>query len=164
MLRQLFEKITIKQICDQAGVIRATFYNYFEDKYDCLNTIVRLDFERILKNSTSHDSAEIVRDILATIDENREFYRVAYSVVGQNSFEDMVRMNLARSLTEYFVDHRRPAVIEQYTNEFLGRYYAESLAFHIREYVFRKENTKDTHEVARNILELLSVSLTDLLD
>ena len=34
MLKNLFEKITIKQICDATGVIRATFYNYFDDKYD----------------------------------------------------------------------------------------------------------------------------------
>ena len=34
MQRKVFEKITIKQICDETGVIRATFYNYFEDKYD----------------------------------------------------------------------------------------------------------------------------------
>ena len=40
MQRKVFEKITIKQICDETGVIRATFYNYFEDKYDCLNWIV----------------------------------------------------------------------------------------------------------------------------
>ena len=43
MQKQMFEKITIKQICDATGVIRATFYNYFEDKYDCLNCIVYHD-------------------------------------------------------------------------------------------------------------------------
>ena len=37
MTRKMYEKITIKQICDETGVIRATFYNYFDDKYDCLN-------------------------------------------------------------------------------------------------------------------------------
>lgn len=29
-----FEKITIKMITDEAGVIRPTFYNYFCDKYE----------------------------------------------------------------------------------------------------------------------------------
>ena len=32
--RTPFEKITIKQITDGAGVIRVTFYNHFQDKYD----------------------------------------------------------------------------------------------------------------------------------
>ena len=35
-----FEKITIKQITDGAGVIRVTFYNHFQDKYDLLEWIV----------------------------------------------------------------------------------------------------------------------------
>ncbi len=44
MKKKLFEKIAIKQICDETGVIRATFYNYFDDKYDCLNWIIHRDF------------------------------------------------------------------------------------------------------------------------
>ena len=41
MLKAPFEKITIKQITDGAGVIRVTFYNHFQDKYDLLGFIVR---------------------------------------------------------------------------------------------------------------------------
>ena len=46
-----FEKITIKQITDGAGVIRVTFYNHFQDKYDLLEWIMAteiLDPVRIL--------------------------------------------------------------------------------------------------------------------
>ena len=31
-----FEKLTIKMITDAAGVIRPTFYNYFQDKYEVM--------------------------------------------------------------------------------------------------------------------------------
>ena len=34
-----FEKITIKMITDEAGVIRPTFYNYFCDKYEVVEWI-----------------------------------------------------------------------------------------------------------------------------
>ena len=37
------EKITIKEITDKAGVIRPTFYNHFQDKYELLEWIVRED-------------------------------------------------------------------------------------------------------------------------
>ena len=37
------EKITIKQITDKAGVIRPTFYNHFEDKYNLLEWILITD-------------------------------------------------------------------------------------------------------------------------
>ena len=50
-VREPFEKITIKKITDGAGVIRVTFYNHFQDKYELLEWIMRteiLDPVRIL--------------------------------------------------------------------------------------------------------------------
>ena len=37
------EKITIKEITDKAGVIRPTFYNHFQDKYELLEWIVNTE-------------------------------------------------------------------------------------------------------------------------
>ena len=37
------EKITIKEITDKAGVIRPTFYNHFQDKFDLLEWIIITD-------------------------------------------------------------------------------------------------------------------------
>ena len=31
-----FEEITVRQLCEAAQYPRATFYNYFDDKYDLL--------------------------------------------------------------------------------------------------------------------------------
>lgn len=36
MLKGSFDKITIRMITEQAGVIRPTFYNYFQDKYEVM--------------------------------------------------------------------------------------------------------------------------------
>ena len=41
VLKMPIEKITIKDITDGAGVIRPTFYNHFQDKYDLLEWIVK---------------------------------------------------------------------------------------------------------------------------
>ena len=35
------EKITIKEITDKAGVIRPTFYNHFQDKFELLEWIIK---------------------------------------------------------------------------------------------------------------------------
>lgn len=35
--REKFEEITVNEICEGANYPRATFYNYFDDKYDLLN-------------------------------------------------------------------------------------------------------------------------------
>ena len=39
-LLKRFEKITIKMITDDAGVIRPTFYNYYRDKYEVFEYIL----------------------------------------------------------------------------------------------------------------------------
>ena len=37
VLTMPFQKISIKMITDGAHVIRPTFYNYFQDKYEVMN-------------------------------------------------------------------------------------------------------------------------------
>ena len=37
------EKITIKEITDKAGVIRPTFYNHFQDKFELIEWIMRTE-------------------------------------------------------------------------------------------------------------------------
>lgn len=48
--KKTFEDIAVNEICDQTNYPRATFYNYFDDKYDllnycwlCLAGMIRLD-------------------------------------------------------------------------------------------------------------------------
>lgn len=43
------EKITIKEITDRAGVIRTTFYNHFQDKYELLEWIINHDLIEPIK-------------------------------------------------------------------------------------------------------------------
>ena len=91
MTRNLFEKITIKKICDETGVIRATFYNYFDDKYDCLNWIVYHD---VVESTRSYvekgDFKGVISVVLKNVEENRAFYKAAYQVTGQNDFADII--------------------------------------------------------------------------
>ncbi len=164
MQKQLFEKITIKQICDQTGVIRATFYNYFEDKYDCLNCIVYHDiaegmFDAMGKTTVS----EALEEMLKNVEEHRKFYRIAYNVTGQNSFEDMIRHNLTLVFEEYLNRHRKPGKLEQYSNDLLSRYFAECVAFDIREFVFRTDDSITVKDTRQMIMDLMKTGLSDLL-
>lgn len=160
MERGLFEKITIKQICDRAGVIRATFYNYFDDKYDCLDTIVRLD----ICTKISHENGEeMIESVIRNIEEHREFYKVAYHITGQNSFENMVRHNLADMLKAYFAEHRNHEVMKAYSDDLLSRYFAEGIAFDVREFVFRKDESVGVKEMKNIVLDLMRISVTDLI-
>ena len=161
MVRKLFEKITIRQICDEAGVIRATFYNYFDDKYDCLQWIVYHDItENILKSAAPEQFVEGLKEGFRTIEMQRDFYRIAYNVTGQNSFEDMVRGNLKKVLLEYFSSYRREDYLPQYGNELIAEYYAEGMAFAVRTFACGREISSSS-DMIRMITDLMKSSFTD---
>ncbi len=164
MGKQMFEKITIKQICDRAGVIRATFYNYFDDKYDCLNWIVYHDLiEKNYDHFMANQVGDHLKDALKTIEENRSFYRTAYNVIGQNSFEDMIRDNLSQFLSQYFNRYRKPDYLNKYENTLLAGYYAETLAFCVRLFVFEKGGCTSVENTERMIYDLMSHSFYDFI-
>lgn len=85
------EKITIKEITDKAGVIRPTFYNHFQDKYELLEWIVR---EELMKPSVPLFNNGMVREamtyILTAIENEKSFYSKAVRLEGQNSFPEMM--------------------------------------------------------------------------
>lgn len=164
MQRMLFEKITIKQICDRTGVIRATFYNHFEDKYDCLNWIIYHDlFEGSSLEEEHDDYSEALTRALGRIEENREFYRAAFNVTGQNSFEDMLRDNLRLYVRNYLDRYRKAEYLSQYDNDLLAGYYAETLAYCIRIFIFDRSGEKSVDDIRQMVLDLTHHSVVDFL-
>ena len=63
-LKQPIEKITIKEITDKAGVIRPTFYNHFQDKYELLEWIIMSQIIEpigpLLQNGMVHEALVLV--------------------------------------------------------------------------------------------------------
>lgn len=79
-----FEKITVKQICQKAGVNRSTFYAHFIDIYDMLEKMEAHLHEELLKSlpaSGSPDkmmfSDELLVFFLQHIRKHQHFYRIA---------------------------------------------------------------------------------------
>ena len=94
-----FEKITIKQITDGAGVIRVTFYNHFQDKYDLLGFIVRREILEpvgiLLGNSMYKEALTL---IFSNLKKDRAFYERAVRIEGQNSFEEITEEDVKKAL------------------------------------------------------------------
>ena len=52
LIKGSFDKITIKMITDQAGVIRPTFYNYFQDKYEVMEWLLETEVFQHIREMT----------------------------------------------------------------------------------------------------------------
>lgn len=135
MMRKPFDKITIKHICDEANVIRATFYNYFEDKYDCLNTIVMSDIAECI--NFDEDSKDIIfNKIIDSIENNKEFYRVAYKVEGENGFKNMIIDAISYDVNEFLKRNRNDYLKEEFSSPFISMYYATFLELYLHDWLF----------------------------
>lgn len=130
--KQPIEKITIKAITDKAGVIRPTFYNHFQDKYELLEWIVRtqiLEPTEPLIHAGMIDEALML--IFTSVKKEKEFYEQAAKLEGQNSFEEIVRKCIQDVMLEVIQEkprtnqHRHPWL----TPEHIAQYYAQSMCF-----------------------------------
>ena len=50
------DKITVKDICERCEINRNTFYYYFEDIYDVLNTVFEMEKETVLEEIKDNSS------------------------------------------------------------------------------------------------------------
>ena len=92
ILKMPMEKITIKDITDGAGVIRPTFYNHFQDKYDLLEWIVKNELLEPLTLTLQRGHLEDGLVLIFTnVLKRKEFCIRAARMEGQNSFESIVR-------------------------------------------------------------------------
>ena len=89
MERMPVEKVTVKEIVEECGTTRQTFYRYFLDKYDLINWY----FDKILSESFKHmGTGETVYESLVRkfrfIEHERLFFDAAFRYDDQNSLRD----------------------------------------------------------------------------
>lgn len=131
VLKRPIEKITIKEITDKAGVIRPTFYNHFQDKYELLEWIIRaelIDPMRPLIENGLSDQALLF--VFTGIQNNMDFYSRARRLTGQNSFESIVTQCIQDTLLDVFgMRSFGDKLVRALTPELLSMYYAKAMCF-----------------------------------
>ena len=132
VLEKPVEKITIKEITDRAGVIRVTFYNHFQDKYELLEWICREELVSPMRILLGNDMMqEALLFLFNNILKNRDFYSHAVRLEGQNSFESIVRNCFAQAVTEYLRENAKSGSGKHawLTAERVGVFYTQALTY-----------------------------------
>lgn len=126
---QRFRTITIKMICEAAGINRSTFYAYYLDKYDLLDRMIDNHLNAIsqLVEETSHnmlsaeDKKPLIKkyfiDLFTYIYDHQQFFRVLMTIHPAQDFTQKLiktlRMNYTKSINDnaslkdpkYFVNY-----------------------------------------------------------
>jgi len=126
------EKITIKEITDKAGVIRPTFYNHFQDKYELLEWItVNELFAPVDPLFSTGMLKEGVTFILTTMEKEKDFYKRAAQLEGQNSFNEIFTRCVSNAVLKY-IDVERLASMADYEwlkKELVADFLAHSISW-----------------------------------
>ena len=166
ILKMPIEKITIKDITDGAGVIRPTFYNHFQDKYDLLEWIVKHELLGPLFPQLKQGRLE---DALVLIFTNalkmKEFCIRAAKMEWQNFFESIVRKCIWEMLFGYISTRceDRTFPYPWMTPEIVAEYYAQSLTFVVMTWI-RKDMVISSEEMATVYQYIIHRSMDEMLN
>ena len=166
MLQKSFDKITIKMITDEAGVIRPTFYNHFKDKYELLEYIFHEEIgkkiQEILQDGMERESMKL---LFLLLEREKEFYQKAFLVTGQNGFEEIMAEGFFRAFMDYLEGHETlvDEDISFLNKEMVARYYATALTTVIKLWLCQGEERISAEQMAKACYYLMEHSIADLI-
>ncbi|MBQ2681096.1 MAG: TetR/AcrR family transcriptional regulator C-terminal domain-containing protein [Eggerthellaceae bacterium] len=86
-----FDDITVQMILDRAHLSRGTFYRYFADKYDLMNSVYR---DQAYSLFARLDKGDCVIDVFESyfhfIEQNKKYFARILKTEGVDSFSDFV--------------------------------------------------------------------------
>lgn len=120
------QKITIKEICEEAHINRSTFYNHFEDMYGVLEKMWefhRMNMGYLFRNSHSKSRRKNLKQILEYIKDNELFYRV--------SFHSPIFSEISSGFEIVFMSHEISGTClkEKYEMEFMKQGFLMTISY-----------------------------------
>ncbi|MGN0141429.1 MAG: TetR/AcrR family transcriptional regulator C-terminal domain-containing protein [Roseburia sp.] len=163
--KQPIEKITIKEITDRAGVIRPTFYNHFQDKYELLEWIISEELlapvEPLVQNGMVNEALVL---LFTNIEKEKAFFSRACRLEGQNSFGSITQKCVEQLLLKIINNARtgKPAKYAWLTPERIAEYYAQSMCYVVITWI-KTGMTASPKELAEIYDYIIKRSMEDIL-
>lgn len=99
-----FSKISVSDICERCQMNRKSFYYHFKDKYELVNWIFDTEFLDAIHEQGVKTGWDILSILCHYLYANKEFYRRALKIEGQNSFEEHFRETLGMIVSRQLED------------------------------------------------------------
>jgi AcrR family transcriptional regulator len=146
-------KITIKEICDDADVNRATFYAHYSDQYDLMRQIEQELIDGISQYLNGYDfnvlteaPFDVLEKILEYVKENAELFDLLLNLNGDIQFQQEVTKVIGQQ-------HFSSMTADQESSEYIYLFYASGSIGAIQKWL--KDGMKmPAKELAQLILKL----------
>ena len=159
LLKKPLDKITINDLTTDCGISRMTFYYHFKDKYDLINWIFYTEFVSNIHLEEYKDALQLLEDICDYLYQERDFYRVALKMEGQNSFQEYFSEVMDPYL-KYLADQIMGAGKEE---AFFLRFFGDAFLMAIIRWVM-DENIMQPREFVRQLDETISLGAKKILE
>ena len=160
------DKITIKEITDKAGVIRPTFYNHFQDKYELIEWIIKSELLEPIKPLLNAGMIfEAIVLMLNNISANSVFYKKALKLEGAVTF-NQIAMKCVYEMFMNIISEKSTGKKSKYhwlTPEGICTYYAQSLCFIKEGWIAQGMDDIEPKEMAEAYMYLITRSMDDIL-
>lgn len=167
MLRYPFEKITIKMITNEAGVIRPTFYNYFCDKYEVLEWIFSEEIiDKVRSMFEQHMYQEGIKLLFVSMKTDSQFYKKAFDVTGQNAFESVIKDQLYNLIHDEFKKNFAGPQTDSplLTKETIAMYYSSAAVDLLKTWITGDLGDYDADQMVETYIYLIEHRLSDYIE
>ena len=91
MLKKPLDKITIRDLTEDCGISRMTFYYHFKDIYDLIEWACLADATKALAGKKTYDTwSEGLVQIFEVVYENKPFILNAYRCISRDQIENFL--------------------------------------------------------------------------
>jgi AcrR family transcriptional regulator len=115
--------ISIREICETAGVSRSTFYTYYKDQYELLEQMEEetfIELDKVIKKynpsgvmPAAKELIALLEDVLCYVAENHNSIQVFLSENGESGFQK----KFAKFLTDRIRQHRNTGQLKTLPDE-----------------------------------------------
>ncbi|KRL53668.1 TetR/AcrR family transcriptional regulator [Furfurilactobacillus rossiae] len=159
MQNRPINELTVDDILNASGVSRGSFYKYFADKYDVINSYFADTMNRMFLNCRLSNWNGILRKQFEFLADNASFFKYAFKTTGQNSFCVYFNCHLVRQFGEAIIKYGHQtelSAVEKHAVQF----YADGVVAYTRRWLSSDMSTP-IDEVVQELTSLIPQVVLD---
>lgn len=132
------DKITVKEIVDDCGVNRNTFYYYFQDIYDLLEFVFKTETQKVINDEKIYDSWKdgLLDSTKFALENKKAIYHI-YNSLSREQLEKYLYDVTGNLMLAYVNQQAADIEVDEEDKEFIANFYKYALVGMILDWIGR---------------------------
>ena len=153
MLKKPLGKITVREIIEDCGVNRQTFYYHFQDIYDLTEWMFEQEAIELLKRSDSCITwDEGIRLVFSYVKDNKHICESALDSLGREHLQRFFYKDVEELMKNIIYEHKGDLKVSDKYLDFISEFYTLALVSYLVQWM--REGMKETPEELINLIRI----------